>query len=344
MPAKLASAAYGARARHALASGATLRAVADLTGRPDAAFDATVYPLAVVASKRSPTRAHRVRTALAVREAPTIPQAALTGGAPWILARHAGTHALQELAEHPTFGARFTCHLGVKTGANDLFLDPPTPMEPELLRWAVRGRDVRPFGAVPRVRLLWPCDDAGRALAALPPLASAYLARHRVRLRARADFDGGPDWALFRTAPAAKPFRVIWPDLARQLSAAPLTGAECRAQIPLNTCYVAAAPDAETALRVAAWLNSTWLRAAARLVAPPASGGFARFSAAVVAGLPLPDSALEDATFGDLARHALAGHHIQKDLDVAAARHLGLGAHACTALGAAACVGPGDRR
>jgi hypothetical protein len=344
VPAKLAAAAYGVHARHALASSATLRAVADLTGRPDAAFDATVYPLALVATKHPPSRGHRVRTALTVREAPTVPQAALAGGAPWVLLRHAGAYARDELGRHPTFGERFTCHLGVKTGANEVFLDPPVPIEPELLRWALRGRDVRPFATTPCVQLLWPCDDAGRPLTALPPLGRRYLAGHRARLRGRADFDGGPEWALFRTVPASQPFRVVWPDLARQLAAAPLAGAMGRAQIPLNTCYVAAVPDAETAYRVAAWLNSTWIRAAARLVAPPASGGFARFSAAVVAGLPLPDSALLDPALSELARQAAAGRHVQPDLDAAVAGHLGLGSQTCAALGAVAGVRSDDRR
>ena len=38
----------------------------------------------------------------------------------------------------------------------------------------------------------------------------------------------------------------------------------------------------------AAWLNSTWLRALAQAGAVPAAGGFHRFAAGVVAGLPLP--------------------------------------------------------
>ena len=52
-------------------------------------------------------------------------------------------------ARAPRLGERVTCHLGVKTGANHLFLDPPETIEPELLRWAVRGRDVRPFHSRP---------------------------------------------------------------------------------------------------------------------------------------------------------------------------------------------------
>ena len=65
VPAKIARATYGAEARHALATTTTLIALADLTGRPEAAFDATVYPLALVARHARPPSGHRVRTRLA---------------------------------------------------------------------------------------------------------------------------------------------------------------------------------------------------------------------------------------------------------------------------------------
>ena len=64
VPAKLATAGYGAAARHALAASTTLIHAADLTGRREAAFDATVYPLALIARKATPPAGHRVRTSL----------------------------------------------------------------------------------------------------------------------------------------------------------------------------------------------------------------------------------------------------------------------------------------
>jgi hypothetical protein len=161
------------------------------------------------------------------------------------------------------------------------------------------------------------------------------------RLRARADDKGGPPWTLFRTTAAAAPYRVVWADLARRLNALALADDAARSQIPLNTCYVIAAPDADTALRLAAWLNSTWLRAAARLVAPPAAGGFTRLSARVVGGLPLPDAALADPALAELARAGAEGRNVQPDIDVLAARHLGIGPDAARLLTA---VAPGDDR
>ena len=335
VPAKLATAAYGARARHALATQATIRAAADLTGAPEAAFDATVYPLALVASKSPPPNDHRVRTTLGVREGSasgSIRQRELAGGGPWTLVPGPAVAALRSLARHPRLGDRFICRLGVKTGANDLFLDPPESVEPELVRWAIRGRDVRPFRATPTRRLLWPCDERGRPLAELPPGARAHLAPHAQRLRARADADGGPLWALFRTTAAAAPHRVVWADLARRLTALALVDGSARSGIPLNTCYVLAAPDADTAFRLAAWLNGSWLRAAARLVAAPAAGGFARFSASVVGGLPLPDAALADPALPELGRLGAEGRDVQGEIDALTARHLALEPDAARAL------------
>ena len=82
LPAKLASARYGAAARHALASGTTVVRVADLTGHAEAAFDATVYPLAIIARNASPPAAHRVCTSLGPGKSGSIPQARLRGGGP----------------------------------------------------------------------------------------------------------------------------------------------------------------------------------------------------------------------------------------------------------------------
>lgn len=338
VPAKLATAQYASRARHALAAQATIRAAADLTAQPEAAFDATVYPLALVAGKSPPPDEHRVRTRLAPSRSPMpagLLQRELAGGQAWPLAAGPARAALEAMAEHPRLGDRFTCHLGVKTGANDVFLDPPDTVEPALVRWAIRGRDLVPFRAARVRRLLWTCDESGRALSELPPGARAYLAPQVHRLRARADDAGGPAWTLFRTAAAAAPYRVVWADLARRLTTAALADGAARDQIPLNTCYVAVAPDASTALRLAAWLNSTWVRAAARLAAPPAANGFGRFTAHVVAALPLPDATLADAALSDLALAGARGDDIQPDLDAHTARILALTPAAADALAAA---------
>jgi hypothetical protein len=275
----------------------------------------------------------------------SIPQTRLRGGGPWILSTDRGRAILARLAkQHPTVGGRITCHLGVKTGANRLFLDPPAELEPELLRWALRGRDVRAFRPRPRVRLLWTHGPAGAPLRELPPGAARHLAAHGATLRARKDYAGGPPWALFRTQAATARHRVVWTDLARRLTACQLTGQRDTGVIPLNTCYVAAAGSRCEAERLAAWLNSTWIRALAQIGAVPASGGFRRFSAGVVARLPLPPSVVEDAELSAIARAGRRGRHAQEELDDIAARHLGLSEADRRTLGPTVAVGAADRR
>ena len=324
VPAKLATAGYGAAARHALAASTTLIHAADLTGRREATFDATVYPLALIARKATPSAGHRVRTSLTTTR-PGIPQSQLVGGGPWILsADGASALAMRLRQDHPVIGDRFTCQLGVKTGANHLFLDPPATITPRLVRWAVRGRDVRAFRPRARVRLLWTHGPDGAPLDHLPPDAAAHLAPHEAVLRARADFAGGPAWALFRTRAATARHRVVWSDLARRLTACALTGRRDGDRIPLNSCYVAAASSADQAERLAAWLNARWVGALAQIGAMPAAGGFHRFAAAVVSGLPLPPGALADSSLSAIAIAGRRGEPVQEALDEIAARHLGL--------------------
>ena len=124
-------------------------------------------------------------------------QRSLGTGGVWIVGAGAARNAvLGAAADAPRLRDRFTPHLGAKTGANELFLDPPASVEAALVRLAVRGRDVRAFTVADGPRLLWPCDAQGRALEKLPPGARAHLAPAEARLRARADYDGGPPWTL----------------------------------------------------------------------------------------------------------------------------------------------------
>lgn len=333
VPAKIASAGYGVTARHSLASNTTLHVIASLTEDDGAEFDATVYPMAIIASKAPPSSQHRVRTTLALTGEPGISQSGLAGGGPWILVRDRLRNVLETLqSDHPALEEWCVCHLGLKTGANHVFLNPPRDLEPEVLRWAIRGRDVAAFHCVPKIRLLWTHDAEGLPRLELPPHCTAYLARHHSRLRARRDYSGGPPWTVFRVRPAIARHRVVWADLARQLMAVPLTTPNDLHHIPLNSCYVAPMKTAAEAERLAACLNSTWLRAVARLGAVPAASGFARFNARTVARLPLPPSALADPSLTRLAQEGRAGALAQEDLDEVLAAHLGLSSNAQSVL------------
>jgi hypothetical protein len=137
---------------------------------------------------------------------------------------------------------------------------------------------------------------------------------------------------MFRVRPAIARYRVVWSDLARQLVAAALTSRNDLHHIPLNSCYVATMKSVVEAERLTACLNSTWLRAAARLGAVPAASGFARFNAQTVARLPLPSSVFADSALTRLAQEGRAGAPVQEELDEAVAGHLGLCIDAQNAL------------
>jgi hypothetical protein len=325
VPAKLLNARYGVAARYALASTTTLHVVANLTSEAQAMFEATVYPMVLVASKSPPPAQQRVRTTLRLTGGNRVRQAGLRGGGPWILAKDSLKAVLDRLShDYQRLGEAFDCHLGVKTGANHVFLDPPEDLEEEMLRWAVRGRDLMPFRCEPGTRLLWTHDEHGNPLRELPPRCAAYLTPYHGELRARRDYTAGPPWMLFRARAAVASHRVVWSDLARTLVAVALTTGPDLRCIPLNSCYVASARSIAEAERLTAWLNSTWSRANARIHALPAASGFVRFDARTVAAVPLPSSALTDPELARLARAGRHGAPVQEELDGIVARHLDL--------------------
>jgi hypothetical protein len=317
VPCKLATADYATACRAALSHNHTLHAVVDLDRDPRADFAATTYPLAIIASRKAAAPDHRIRLQLGPgRE---VRQSAWREAGVWRL----GDVALQSLAERlggtGTLAERYPPSLGVKTGANELFIDPPEDLA-EYSRLAVRGRDVRPLGAVPLHRLLWPADDGGAPLKELPHRLQEYLNRHRERLEQRSDYVAGAWWRIYRTETATSRWRVTWSDLASRLRAAPLPN---RDHIPVNSCYVIAVDGEDRMLAIAAWLNSAPIRALARLSAEPAANGYARYRAGNVGSVPLPVSVLDSA---ELARIAGRGWSdtVAAELDEMAAQHLGL--------------------
>ena len=303
IPAKLRHAGYASTLRRALAATTTLHAVADMPPDDAKAFDATVYPMALVSRKTRPASGQRTSTTLEAA-ASTVAQSSLEGDGPWMLAGDAVGRVAERLTrECQPIRDRWQCSLGVKTGADDVFLTSVPDIEPEVMRRAVRGRDIKPGSVTSSKWIRWPCDAAGEALRTLPPRAAAYFRAQRDRLTRRADYRDGPPWTLFRTRAALGAHRVVWPDLARRLEAAALTGTAGGALIPMNTCYVLTTTDGREAVVLAALLNTTWIRALATIRAPLAASGFRRFNARVIEDLPLPAGAFEDAV---LARAAMA--------------------------------------
>ena len=301
-PAKLMTAQWGAAARDDLARRTTLAVAADLSAT-DHGFEASVYPMVLVAAKEPPPPEHWIQTTLDPA-GPATPQEDWSIG-PW--SRGSGPPH-----RHPTIADRFRIRLGLKTGADRVFLDPGEPVEAELLRPALRGRDVRAFGCRPGITLLWTHDASGAPLTALPPLATRWLTRHRALLERRADHRAGPFWTLFRTEAATARHRVVWSDLGRDLHATTLT-ASSRRVVPLNTCYWIAAGTERGALALAAWLNSTPIRVLARERATVALAGFFRFNAGTVGDLPLPPAALDDEVLIGIAAEALRRGEVAQD-------------------------------
>jgi len=284
VPAKLATSGYAEPLRRYLSHRAQIARAAPLTEPAARAFAAAVYPMALVAARADATGLETTATALGPKPgAPGVPQRLLQAAGPWILVPDADRIARRLRAAFPTVGDRWTPQLGVKTGADDLFLVSAASTG---TRPAVRGRDVGVWRCNPRLHLLWTHDADGRPLAQLPSAVAAQLAPHLERLRRRADYRAGAPWQLFRTGLARAQHRVLWPDLGRRLAAA----LPEPAVVPLNTVYGIVARDGAEAVGLAALLNSRWLTALACLVADPARGGFHRFNAHVVRDLPVPSA------------------------------------------------------
>jgi hypothetical protein len=307
VPAKLISSGYAERLRQWLAHHVRLARVAPLDDAA-AAFGAAVYPMALVAVRADP--APGIPVAREIGPAPTastVPQQALQTSGPWILVPDALAIARRLRSAFPAVGDRWSPQLGVKTGADDLFLvrDAVSGARP-----AVRGRDLTRWCAAQRVWLLWTHGPDGRPLPRLPQPLAERFAPQLERLRRRSDYRGGPPWQLFRTALALASHRVVWPDLARRLLAAVLEPSA----VPLNTVYGIATRVAEDAFALAALLNTRWCAALARIRADPARGGFRRFNAGVVRELPLPADAAAWAQLSELGRSQSPADDLVADL------------------------------
>jgi hypothetical protein len=321
LPAKLASTQWGAAARGALATRHTLHALAPLAPRGPAAFDATVYPLALIAGRAAPSPTHAVRLGLS-HAAERRAQSCYSAGS-WPLGPGAAQERLASLAErHGTISEQATLVLGVKTGCDAALVLTDTQaaaVDSALLRPAIRGRDVQPFRATPSRHLLYAYDAVGRPLAMLGAGARRHLEPHLGALARRRDLTRGPPWTLFRTGQLRMAHRVVWADIGLAIRAAVLEAPE-RDGIALNTCYVAGLRTRSRAQALAAWLNAPLVSALARIGAPPAAGGFARFGLRTIGALPLPDGALDDPELQALGAAAASG----TTLDDCVARLLGL--------------------
>jgi len=320
VPAKLWKSLAGGGVRRRLTQSTALRVVEDWSDAP-AVFDAAVYPSFVVATRgTAPNAVHATvhRRDLAVRWPTTTTALPFddSSGSPWLILPPDARAAFDRLAKagvplHACGLGRVA--LGVKTGRNSAFVvgTGNDPVEPSLLRPALRGEDVRAWhNGTPRQRIIWTHGRNGHALDRLPPLAHMHLLAHRYELEQRSDARGSKWWALFRTEAARTEMpRVVWSDLARVPRAAVLHAGD--PTVPLNTCYALRCRDELDALTLAALINSPLAAAWLRALAEPARGGYRRLLAWTMALLPVPDDwARAREVLGSLGDRAMQGHDV----------------------------------
>jgi methylase of polypeptide subunit release factors len=348
LPAKLLRAGYARALRAMLRNETTVVAVEDRSHAGHDGFGATVFPMVAVI-RRSPSRPEQpaqVRLAGASGRAMSglaaqrdLSLDSVPSAAPWLVMPGDVVRALRSvLRAGPRLGSRFSPRLGVKTGANEVFVRQAARADElprELRRPAALGRDVSPFAVRATHCLLAALDSEGRVLARVPAPVAAYLAPFHGRLQRRADAKGAPPWALFRTDLLRSRWLVVWPDIAAALEAAVLDRREPLAPVPLNTCYGIAAPDEQTACWLAAWLNSGPIRTLAAAFAERASGGCFRFQSTTVGALPLPPhpETHDVLALAFIGREARRGQGWDQDeLDHHAERALGLDPDAAALL------------
>jgi hypothetical protein len=318
LPMKLWSSLAGASLREHIAAKATLHSIEDFTAAPQM-FDAATYPSLLVAGRPRAEQTDPERGSVSVvvhrRTANIQWRAALDElthsvdpGSPWLLVPP-GVRRAFDLISHAgvplartSFGAP---RLGVKTGCNSAFVVSVAGCGPSLaevrqderrgwverslLRPALRGELVRPWRAQPPSAeyLIWTHDEADRPLPRLPRHAANWLRGWRSVLKDRTDSRaGGVWWQLFRTPAASSDrHRVVWCDIGRAPRALVLEPND--PTVPLNTCYVSFADEAD-AWALAALLNSPLAAAWLNVLAEPARGGFRRYFAWTMSLLPIP--------------------------------------------------------
>ncbi len=298
VPAKLLRAGYAGRLRAFVRRHATVLRLDDRAHAGSSGFGATVFPLLMVLRRGASEAPALVSVATASGVAlegrarqSELGLDAVPSGAPWLALPDRMVRAVRcALRAGPRLGASYRPRLGVKTGANEVFvrrLAQADELPAEARAPAILGRDVAPFRVAPSAVVLAAVDAAGAPWRSAGAELAAYLRPHVSALARRADAGNAPPWALFRTDLLRNGWLVLWRDIAPRLEAAALHRRH-PGPVPLNTCYGVLVPDEHAAMALAALLNSAPLRALAAVLAERASGGAFRFSATVVGSLPLP--------------------------------------------------------
>lgn len=299
LPAKIFRAPYGEAMRDGLFRGSRLLRLADLSRGGGRLFDASVYPAVIVARRRwqvSPG-------ALGVgEEEPPIRLGGIhqnerlvlaedlslhgDGASSWPLVPRETMQVLRRMMEAaPRLERSLPVRMGIKTGANDVFLNAPVVAVEARLVLRGRSRD-----GVATDTLLFGHDLVdGSPLPAVSVELEQWVRRHGERLRRRSDArPWEPLWSVYRVAPELLGHRVVWTDLAMSLEPMVLPPVVDGGPLVLNTLYGIGAPDALRARRWAAWLASGPIGCLVDAIAEPALNGYQRLQAHVVEQVPFP--------------------------------------------------------
>lgn len=309
VPGKLFTTGYAGRLRAGIRAETTPLRLRDLATGEVALFSADVFPAVIVARKgrddRSSVRVDdgtgrsgvALPCDLAVDEHPE---------SPWPLLDGASMEAYRALVVGDApLAERRRIRLGIKTGANAVYVDPPSDIQP--VARAVRGGDVAAMTAAPSARLLLAHDlRTGEPLPAVAKETYAYLEEVRSRVEARADARAGdPLWKVHRIYAESLGHRVVWRDIGERLDAVYLPPVAEGGPAVLNSAYLVGVDDVRQGLRLAAWLCSIPARFVAAVSAERALGGYRRFMARNVGSVPVPDEVIVGAVELDALARAL---------------------------------------
>jgi hypothetical protein len=195
-------------------------------------------------------------------------------------------------------------------------------IEGDLVYPAVRGSDIRRWGAAPRIHVLVVQDPATRCgyqqavMRERYPKTLGYLERFRDELLSRALYRkyhqeaGRPFYSQFNVGPATfLPFKVVWKRMAGDLAAAVISRWDgplaSRLLLPLETTAFIGVGSGEEAHYLCAILNSGPVRAFVRSFSSAGRGFGTPF---VVSKIRIPAFAPADALHRKLAEASQAMH------------------------------------
>jgi hypothetical protein len=169
-------------------------------------------------------------------------------------------------------------------------------MEKSLLRRLIRGENIGAWHYKLQDYIIWTHEDkTGKVLPDLPPKATAYFQQFEDKLRRRSDYKNNmPIWQIFRVSQEKLSDKVVWQRLSNTLEAVYLPvrredSLEAKdLVIPIQTAYFLPVDGEITGHVIAAWLNSSPVRAYVASFAERARGAYFEHLSWVTGLIPVP--------------------------------------------------------